>query len=124
MAERPSPIVKQILKERFGKDSLIALATAVKDVPYVRAVNAYYEEGAFYIVTHALSNKMKQLEKTPWPPSPGNGSPPRGRARISAMFGMKKTPLSLKRCAGSLPAGIAMGTWMRRIPTPVFYGSG
>lgn len=65
MAERPSPIVKQILKERFGKDSLIALATAVKDVPYVRAVNAYYEEGAFYIVTHALSNKMKQLEKNP-----------------------------------------------------------
>ena len=30
---------------------------------HVRAVNAYYENGAFYIITYGLSNKMKQLEK-------------------------------------------------------------
>ena len=28
-------------------------------------MNAYYENGAFYIITYGLSNKMKQLEKNP-----------------------------------------------------------
>jgi general stress protein 26 len=31
----------------------------------VRTVNAYYEDGVFYVVTHALSNKMKQIKKSP-----------------------------------------------------------
>jgi len=53
----------RIMDERFGCDRLISIATCVDNVPYVRAVNAYYENGAFYIITHALSNKMKQLEQ-------------------------------------------------------------
>lgn len=57
--------VKTILTERFGKDTLIALATESGGTPYVRAVNAYYENGAFYIVTQALSNKMRQLAQNP-----------------------------------------------------------
>ena len=56
---------EKIMIERFGKDSVIAVATVENDVPYVRYVNAYYENGAFYIITYALSNKMKQLEKNP-----------------------------------------------------------
>ena len=60
-----SPEAEQIMNERFGKDSVIAVATVENDVPYVRYVNAYYENGAFYIITYALSNKMKQLEKNP-----------------------------------------------------------
>lgn len=28
-------------------------------------VNAYYENGAFYVITYGLSNKMKQIEKNP-----------------------------------------------------------
>ena len=60
-----SPEAEQIMIERFGKDSVIAVATVENDVPYVRYVNAYYENGAFYIITYALSNKMKQLEKNP-----------------------------------------------------------
>ena len=55
----------EIMNERFGCDSLIALGTVEGNVPYVRAVNSYYEKGAFYVVTHALSNKMKQIEKNP-----------------------------------------------------------
>lgn len=55
----------RILLERFGKDSLIALATAVDNVPYVRNVDAFYEEGAFYVLTHALSGKMRQIEHNP-----------------------------------------------------------
>ena len=60
-----SPEAEKIMIERFGKDTVIALATVKDDVPYVRSVNAYYENGAFYIITHALSNKMKQIKSNP-----------------------------------------------------------
>lgn len=53
----------EIMIERFGKDNIIALATIENDIPYVRNVNAYYEDKAFYIITHGLSAKMKQIEK-------------------------------------------------------------
>ena len=56
---------EKIMTERFGKDNVIALATAENNVPYVRSVNAYYENGAFYIITYALSNKMKQISDNP-----------------------------------------------------------
>ena len=54
---------EKIMIERFGKDTVIALATVEHEVPYVRNVNAYYEDGSFYIITYALSNKIKQIEK-------------------------------------------------------------
>ncbi len=60
-----NPEMHALMTERFGKDSLIALATASGDTPHVRAVNAYYLEGAFYCVTYAKSGKMKQIEKNP-----------------------------------------------------------
>lgn len=53
---------KGLMVERFGRDSIIALATMDDEKPYVRYVNAYYEDGAFYVITHGLSSKMKQLE--------------------------------------------------------------
>lgn len=53
----------KIMDERFGKDNVISLATSAENMPYVRYVNAYYEDGAFYTITYALSNKMKQIEK-------------------------------------------------------------
>lgn len=56
---------EKIITERFGKDTVIALATEENGIPYVRYVNAYYENGAFYIITHALSSKMKQMQKNP-----------------------------------------------------------
>ena len=55
----------KILKERFGKDSLLGLATISDGMPQVRTVDAYYEDGAFYVVTHALSGKMRQIEQNP-----------------------------------------------------------
>ena len=63
--KKMSPEAEKIMIERFGKDTVIALATVKDDVPYVRSVNAYYENGAFYIITHALSNKMKQIKSNP-----------------------------------------------------------
>ncbi len=56
---------EKIMVERFRKDSVIALATVENETPSVRYVNAYYEGGAFYIITHALSNKMKHIENNP-----------------------------------------------------------
>ena len=56
---------KKIMDERFGCDNVIALATSETHRPYVRSVNAYYENGSFYIITYSLSDKMKQLEKNP-----------------------------------------------------------
>lgn len=50
---------QEIMKERFGHDTLLSLATVDGDQPFVRTVNAYYEDGAFYVITHGLSNKMK-----------------------------------------------------------------
>ena len=53
------------LTERFGHDSLIALATTDGLRPSVRTVNALYEGGAFYIITWALSGKMHDVERNP-----------------------------------------------------------
>lgn len=55
----------QLLRERFGKDSVLALATVEDGVPFVRNVDAYYEDGAFYIVMHRRSNKMRQIRTEP-----------------------------------------------------------
>ncbi len=63
--EKLNETTEKIMRERFGKDSLIALATSVGNVPHVRNVDAYYEDGAFYIITYALSGKMKQLAENP-----------------------------------------------------------
>ena len=63
--EKLTKEIDAILLDRFGKDSIIALATAIDNVPYVRNVDAFYENGAFYVLTHGLSNKMKQIEENP-----------------------------------------------------------
>ena len=56
---------KKTMKERFGKDAVMALATMENGMPSVRYVNAYYEDGAFYIITNARSGKMRQNKKEP-----------------------------------------------------------
>lgn len=55
-----------------GKDNIIALATISLELsergnpqPCVRDVDAYYEEGVFYIVTYALSNKVFKVSRNP-----------------------------------------------------------
>ena len=54
-----------ILAERFGKDSLIALATVSDGLPHVRTVDAVYIDGSFYAVTYSLSGKMRQIAREP-----------------------------------------------------------
>lgn len=52
----------------YGKDNVISLSTIARDLtnegntyPVVRDVDAYYEDGIFYITTDAQSNKMGQI---------------------------------------------------------------
>jgi len=60
----------EILEEKFGnyRDNVLGLATIAlepstdgKPRPVVRDVNAFYEDGAFYVVTYAKSTKMQQI---------------------------------------------------------------
>ncbi|MCB7305788.1 pyridoxamine 5'-phosphate oxidase family protein [Bariatricus massiliensis] len=63
--EKLSKKAEAIMAERFGKDNIISLATSADDIPYVRSVNAFYDNKAFYVITYGLSNKIKQIEKNP-----------------------------------------------------------
>lgn len=50
MRKKLSKDVEKIMTERFGKDTIIALATVENEIPFVRYVNAYYENGAFLLL--------------------------------------------------------------------------
>ncbi|MGN1457029.1 MAG: pyridoxamine 5'-phosphate oxidase family protein [Acutalibacteraceae bacterium] len=81
---------EKIMNGRFGKDSLIALATTENNVPYVRSVDAFYEDGAFYIITYATSNKMKQIEKNPLVAISGEWFTAHGKAKNLGYFRKKE----------------------------------
>lgn len=81
---------EKIMTERFGKDTVIALATEENGIPYVRYVNAYYENGAFYIITHALSGKMKQMQKNPNAAIAGEWFTAHGKGVNLGYFGRKE----------------------------------
>ena len=78
--EKLTKPIEDILVERFGKDSILSLATSVDNTPFVRQVDAFYEDRAFYVLTHGLSGKMKQIAQNPvvalsgeWFTAQGNG---------------------------------------------------
>lgn len=55
----------KVMNERFGQDTILVLGTTDGAYPAIRYVNAYYENGAFYVITYGLSNKMQQIGKNP-----------------------------------------------------------
>lgn len=63
--EKLSKEVAAILTEWFGQDTVVSLATIEGDRPTVRRVDGYYEDGAFYVITYGLSNKMRQIAENP-----------------------------------------------------------
>lgn len=87
---------EKIMCERFGKDTVIALATVDNEVPYVRFVNAYYENGAFYIITYAISNKMRQIENNPTVGIAGEWFTAHGKAYNMGYF-LKEQNLALAK---------------------------
>lgn len=85
-----NPETESLLSERFGKDTVVALATIENDAPRVRYVNAYYEKGAFYIITYALSDKLRQLEKNPSAAIAGEWFTAQGRGENLGWFGSRE----------------------------------
>ena len=81
---------EKIMNERFGRDTVIALATVEHETPYVRNVNAYYENGSFYVITYALSNKMKQMEKNANVAIAGDWFTAHGRGENLGYFGSEE----------------------------------
>ena len=55
----------KVMSDRFGHDTLISIATIDSGHPAVRIVDSYYENGSFYVVTYALSGKIKQIQINP-----------------------------------------------------------
>ena len=88
--EKLTETTAKIMEERFGKDNVIALATVGNGEPYVRYVNACYEDGAFYIITYALSNKMRQIEQNPAVSIAGDWFTARGRGVSLGYFGKQE----------------------------------
>lgn len=85
-----APEAEKILNERFGKDTVIALATTKDGVPHVRNVNAFYEKGAFYVITYGLSNKMRQIEENPVVAVAGDWFTAHGRGVNLGYFGKEE----------------------------------
>lgn len=55
----------EMMTALFGKDCFMALATAKDNIPSVRYIDTYYQDGAFYIVTYANSQKVKEIIANP-----------------------------------------------------------
>lgn len=53
------------MHELYGRDVAMSLATVSDGRPNIRMVNAYFKRDAFYIVSYALSNKVKELRLKP-----------------------------------------------------------
>lgn len=85
--EKLTETTTMIMTERFGKDNIIALATIEDGEPYVRYVNAYYEDGAFYTITYGLSNKMRQIEKNSAISIAGDWFTAKGKGESLGYFG-------------------------------------
>lgn len=54
-----------VMNERFHKDSVISIATCIDNIPFVRNVDGFYIDGAFYVITNESSRKMKQIKENP-----------------------------------------------------------
>ncbi|MBR1684808.1 MAG: pyridoxamine 5'-phosphate oxidase family protein [Clostridia bacterium] len=100
---------ERIMTERFGKDTVIALATTADLVPYVRYVNAYYENGCFYTITYAHSNKMKHIEKNPVVAIAGDWFTAHGKGVSLGFFGREENAQIAEKLRKAFAAWIGNG---------------
>ena len=101
--------IEKILKERFDKDSIMALATVSENIPHVRNVDAFYEDGAFYVLTYGLSGKMKQIEENPMVGLAGEWFTGHGKAENLGYFGKEENAQIAKRMKEVFSAWIDNG---------------
>ena len=107
--EKLSREAEKIMIERFGKDTVIALATTENGIPYVRNVNAYYEDGAFYIITYALSNKMRHIGSNPTVAIAGDWFTAHGKGINLGYFGKKENETLAKKLKAAFAEWIDNG---------------
>lgn len=81
---------EKVMNERFGKDNIISLATCIDNMPAVRYVNAFYDNNAFYVLTYALSNKMKHIENNPNVAIAGDWFTAKGKGENLGYFGKEE----------------------------------
>ncbi|MCD4826922.1 MAG: hypothetical protein K8Q99_04010 [Acholeplasmataceae bacterium] len=55
--------IKEILEERYFKDTILLIATAANNVPSVRSVDSFYYDGSFWIVTDRRCNYVKEIQE-------------------------------------------------------------
>lgn len=53
----------ELMKEQFGHDVIISLATCTENEVNVRNVDGYYKDGSIYVVTHNSTQKMKDIDR-------------------------------------------------------------
>lgn len=88
--------VKEIMDVRFGHDSLIGLATTKDNIPSVRRVNSMYSDGCFYIITYALSNKIKEINQNPNVAVAGEWFSGHGKAINKGFIGLEKNEATIQ----------------------------
>jgi uncharacterized pyridoxamine 5'-phosphate oxidase family protein len=54
-----------VMKELYGRDVAMSLATVNGEKPNARVINAYFKADTFYVTSYSLSNKMKEIAKNP-----------------------------------------------------------
>jgi len=52
---------QKVMVELFQKDYQFALATSKDNNPSIRYIDTYYTEDIFYVVTYALSQKVREI---------------------------------------------------------------
>ena len=107
--EKLSAEAEKIMIDRFGKDSVIALATEANGRPYVRSVNSYYDGGAFYVLTYALTGKMKQISINPHVAIAGEWFTASGKGVNLGFFGKKENEAIAARMKEVFSAWIGNG---------------
>lgn len=58
-------IVMKLIEKLFSRDYQFAMATAANDIPSLRFIDTYFDNGAFYSVTYADTNKVKEIAVNP-----------------------------------------------------------
>ena len=81
-------------------------ATIKDGTPDVRMVNAYYENGAFYVITYELSHKMKQIKENPTIAIAGEWFTAHGKGKNLGYFGNQENTDIAKKLRN------AFNTWI------------
>lgn len=54
--------IKEILEERYFKDTILLIATSTNNVPSMRSVDSFYYDGSFWIVTDRRCNYVEEIQ--------------------------------------------------------------